>query len=291
MPDDSIILRPENIHELLVLTNEYPQAVIYAGGTSLFQQISSGFREIPDHTISLEQVQEMNHISRTEKYLEIGARVNLEKIYSIGPPVIPETLLKAIRQTASPSIRNISSIGGIICSGKGSSSILPPLYLFDTLLEIRSLNRSRWIPISRFISEKGNIQLREKEVLTRIRIPFGEWDYQNYRKSLYNTKGRDESLSFCGCIRLSKNIILDLRFAFGGVAKRPFRNREFEVIFLGKKIPFRTEELSALISELKFYFIPKNENQGPLDYQSQCALEYCRYFFEEINIGIDHSLT
>ncbi|MBN2735567.1 MAG: FAD binding domain-containing protein [Spirochaetales bacterium] len=288
MSDDSIILRPQNIHELLVMANEYPLAVIYAGGTSLFPQISSGLKEIPSHTISLEHVQEMNHISRTEKYLEIGARANLEKIYSIGPPVIPDTLLKAIRETASPSIRNISSIGGIICSGKGSSSILAPLYLFDTLLEIRSLSRSRWIPISRFISEKGSIQLREKEVLTRIRIPFGEWNYQNYRKSLYNSKSRDESLSFCACIRLSKNIILDLRFAFGGVSKRPFRNREFEILFLGKKIPFRTEELNALISELQFYLSPKDEKEKPIAYQTRCALEYCRYFFEEINLGIHH---
>jgi xanthine dehydrogenase iron-sulfur cluster and FAD-binding subunit A len=76
--------------ELLAIYRQNPNALLWAGGTAI-----GGLRKNdpqyarPKKIISLAMVSEIAKVSRTERYLEIGAAVPYNKILQVGQHVLP----------------------------------------------------------------------------------------------------------------------------------------------------------------------------------------------------------
>ncbi|MCL1928753.1 MAG: FAD binding domain-containing protein [Treponema sp.] len=218
------ILRPGNLSELFSLWNRFPNAVPLAGGTELIRSFRSRvkgnysnspqedggtgacmqsgsapdsacrvYREqpvLPEEILSLEKIEELRNITRTERYLEIGAMVLLGEIIALGK-IVPNAFSLTLQGIAGPLVRNMATIGGNICSG---GDTIASLCALDAVLEIRNSGGSRWIPALRFCSMPEN--LKKCELLTRIRIPLEEWSYTVYRKfSTFGSESPEHSFT------------------------------------------------------------------------------------------------
>ena len=80
----SQVFFPMNFQELFSAWNRFPDAVIYAGGTELIRSQRKRIPKLPKNIISLGKLDELHKISRTERYVELGAMVKLSQIINLG---------------------------------------------------------------------------------------------------------------------------------------------------------------------------------------------------------------
>ncbi len=272
------VFKPEHVGDALSLVAQNPDAVVMAGGTALMRR----FAELP-MVIDLGGIPDLQKISRRERYLEIGPVLPISRIISISRQVIPQVLFDALTVTAVPAIRNLATLGGNVCAASPYSTSLPALYVLEATLELRSATTSRWLPVSQFIQDAGKTALRRGELLTRIRIPLGEWNVQVFKRYASPMDPMVTFVSFCGVARISKGTLQDVRFALGSVAKTAIRRRRLESPFVGHKLPIRESELDWLSSELASQMQPEEDAACTQRYRRETGLRLVRWFMEELN--------
>ncbi|MDR3343827.1 MAG: FAD binding domain-containing protein, partial [Treponema sp.] len=170
------VLYPVNYTELFSSWSRFPDAIPFAGGTS-FLRYSGAF---PKNILSLERIDELHRITRTERYLEMGAMVKLNEIIALGKTV-PSALSRTLMGIASQQVRNLATIGGAVCQkNRLVSDVAAPMAALDARYELRTAKESRWISALRFSTVAES--LGQRELLTRIRIPLELWNYTICRK-------------------------------------------------------------------------------------------------------------
>jgi len=133
-----------------------------------------------------------------------------------------------------------------LCAKERRLSLFPVLFILDARIELRENGGSRWLPINRFSLPDGELDIGSTEVLTRVRIPLGEWNIDCFRSLSAGSVARDDALSFCGLAWAERGVLSDFRFAYGSVGKYLIRNREIEAELVSQKLPLQTRELDAV---------------------------------------------
>lgn len=233
------IYSPGNLGDLLAIYRDHPDARLFAGGSYLLHNRSPQNR-LGGEIIDLARVHELSHISRTERFMEIGAAVPISKIISTGKHVMSRSLYTALSSIGGMALRNHATLGGNLCARGHRLSAYPVLLLLDVRLELRRAGASRWINLNRFISNEGEPVFERGELLSRIRIPFIDWDVEEFRQ-----QGRifsPDHFIFCGVARKQKDVLSDLRTCFALGTRRIIRIRNTEAELIGRKLPFLAEE-------------------------------------------------
>jgi len=245
----SQVFSPSNFQELFSAWKRFPDAVLFAGGTGLIRNQSTRVPVLPNNIISLNQLEELRKMSRTERYLEIGAMVKLSQIIQLGR-IVPEVLIRSIECIGGPHLRNQATIGGNLCSPTQKLDCAAPMIALEAQYELRTAQSSRWIPASRFSSLPGPPQLLPQEILTRIRIPLEPWDftwYSKFRGPLGNEPG--------GCIlfiiRNQKSILTDIRVIYSGEAI--LREKDSETQLKEKHLPLDKKDAAVFVEGWKAY--------------------------------------
>ena len=249
MNTSSKVFLPISYQELFSTWKNVPNAIIYAGGTELFRNRRIKLPFFPTEIISLERMEDLHKISRTERYLEVGAMVKLNQIINLGK-VVPEALVQCLEGIASPQLRNIATIGGNICNPQRRLDSSVPLIALDAQIELRSISSSRWLSASQFASLPGPPALAKGEILSRIRIPLEAWTFSRYIK--FRSPGSIEpggGLLFL--IRNQKNILSAIRVVYSG--KLVLREKNSETMLTGKKLPLDIKETRSFIEHWKSY--------------------------------------
>ncbi len=226
---------PTTLTELFSAWTRFPNAVPFAGGTELAFNQASKLMDLPGNIISMDRIQELHKITRTERYLEIGAMVRLNDLIRIGK-IVPEILRNTIIEIANPPIRNIATIGGNICYAKRKLDTHAPLVVLDARYELRTATSSRWIAASRFNTKDDPTSgLDKQELLTRIRIPLDTWDYIIFKKFERKHFSDSQNGVIVFIAKAQKNIISDVRLVFTG--ETLIRNRDYETSLSGQQLP------------------------------------------------------
>ncbi|MDR1908809.1 MAG: FAD binding domain-containing protein [Spirochaetaceae bacterium] len=176
---------PLSLQELFGLWSRFPGAAPWAGGTALGAgNHSASFLSLPRDIISLERIEELRRIARTERYLEIGAMVRLNEITRLGK-MIPDVLIRTLLGAAGYPVRNLVTLGGLVCSSAPQATgtgegILPrgarslgaaaSFIALDARFELRSAESSRWVSAARFYTPGGR-----QEIAERGGLPAGAW--------------------------------------------------------------------------------------------------------------------
>jgi CO/xanthine dehydrogenase FAD-binding subunit len=234
---DVHIYQPETLNELLKLYQEHPDALLWAGGTALVREQEGTRITLPKKVIRIIGVEELQRISRTERYLEIGACVPVSRIIKVGQHVLPKAFEHALRKIGPPALRNMATIGGNICHRQRRLNTFGILSLLDTKLEIRKAGGSRWITMPRLFSKTGELTLEEGEVVTRLRIPFVDWNLQFFQKIGNPFSSPKRSLTFTALTEVKKGVVTDFRMAVTFLGTSMMRDRELEAFITGKKVP------------------------------------------------------
>jgi CO/xanthine dehydrogenase FAD-binding subunit len=247
---------PSSYTELFAAWDRSPQAVPYAGGTGLIrrqgcEQVRQA-PELPAVILSLEKIEEMHRISRSERYLEIGAMAKLSRITGLGK-IVPSALRHCLENIAGPQLRNMATLGGNICFPGRRLDCPAALTALDAQYELRSSQSSRWVSAVRFFADPGPTVLNPKEILTRVRVPLEQWDYSVYKKFTNlglsrvsgevdrmspqsgDTWGEGRSRAVVFLAKTQKNVLSDIRIVYK--ADSVLRDKNCESVLAGQPLP------------------------------------------------------
>ncbi len=246
-------LEAKTIEEACSLLSRYKGgARVVAGGTDLF--VSMKAREItPEYVINLKTISNLGYINYANgEGLKIGALATLRDIE--GSPIIREkfsVIAGAIKQMATPAIRNMGTIGGNLCNASPSADTAPPLMGLGAKVKIVGVKGERMVALEEFFLGAGEVALKADEILTEVQIP----DVLAYTRGLYlKLKPRTAIgialVSIAVIITLdSKQVnIDDAKIVLGAVAPTPIRARRAEEIIRGKAIEERLIEKAAQVA-------------------------------------------
>jgi CO/xanthine dehydrogenase FAD-binding subunit len=251
---------PASLAELFAAWGRFPSAVPFAGGTELVRRQSGRVMTLPANIISLDRLEELHRITRTERYIEIGAMVKLNEIINLGK-IIPEALTQSLKGIASPQVRNLATIGGNICNPLRREDAAAPMIALDARYELRTALAARWISASRFSSLPGPLSLNPQELLTRIRMPLEQWNYSRYKKFKNQYYDDESEGSVVFIARIQKNLLTDIRVVFAG--ETVLRDKNSEAFLTGKQLPLGRKETAHFI-ELWNGYLSAVERPGAL---------------------------
>jgi len=251
---------PTGFQELFSSWSSNPDAVLCAGGTEHIRNQNSRIPALPRKIISLDNIEELQKISRSERYLEIGSMVKLSQIIHLGK-IVPEVLIRCLENIAGPQIRSQATIGGNICSSMARLDTSAPMIALDAQYELRSSQSVRWVSASRFSSQPGPLKLARQECLTRIRVPLEPWTFTWYSKLNFSLASRPG-----GCILLilrnQKDILTDIRVLYSSQAI--LREKNAESMLMGKHLPLDHRDASAFVDAWKGYLSSMQDGGNPV---------------------------
>ncbi|MCL2094295.1 MAG: FAD binding domain-containing protein [Treponema sp.] len=249
MADHSRILRPSSLAELFALWKIHPEGVLFAGGIEHIRNQNSRLPLFKPTILSLGNIDELRRISRTERYLEIGAMVRLSQIISLGK-IVPEILSLCLESIGGPQLRSQATIGGNLCNASPKLDAAAAMIALDAQYELRTAQSSRWIQASRFSSLPGPPDLGPQEILTRIRVPLDPWNYTWYRK--FTRAGSNEpGGGILFIMRNQKNILTHIRVLYSG--QTTLREKNSETMLAGKHLPLDRRDALAFVDHWRNY--------------------------------------
>jgi len=241
MFDFEAIYEASSLYQAVELMKQHPNAKIIGGGSDILIKLREGKLKNCE-LISIQGVDELKGISLMDDgTLKIGA---LESFSHISQHEIINQLIPVLKEASltvgGPQIRNIGTIGGNVCNGVTSADIASTLLAWDAVLEIKSFNSTRYVPISKFYIDAGKVDINQGELLASILI--NKQSYDEYHGFYYKYSTRNAmDISVCNCsvnIKLSKDkkYIEDVRAAFGAAGPVPLRAYFAEQAIRGKLV-------------------------------------------------------
>jgi CO/xanthine dehydrogenase FAD-binding subunit len=250
---------PVSFPELFTVWTRFPGAVPFAGGTEIIRNQGTASLDLPQTILSLDKIDELGRITRSERYLEIGAMVKLNEIVQLGK-IVPEALTRCIEGIAGPQLRSLATMGGNICVRDRRLDISAPLVALDAIYELRNAQTARWISASRFSSPPGPPAIGSQELLTRIRIPLEQWSYTAYRKFGSRNLGKHGGIMVF-ILKNQKATLTDIRLVFAG--EGILRDKNAEAFLIGKRLPLSRRDAADFVEQWHTY-LSALDRSGPL---------------------------
>ena len=234
--------------------------------------------KIPKPIIFIDHLSELKQVYQNHKDLHIGACCTYSEL--LENPFIPFALKNAIKTIAAPAIRNRGTLGGNICNASPAGDMLPLLYVYNAKLLLRSVTGDRMVAISDFIQGPRRVQRFQNELLTEIILPsvLEEDCHVVFEKVGNRNADAIAKVSFAGLIRISKDRIDDIRFAFGAVGPTMVRSIDIEKKLLGKTIPLADADIAQVVAAFDKIIRPIDDQRSTAVYRKTVALNLLRYF-------------
>jgi len=244
------VLLPRSLSQLWRDLESRPEAAVYAGGTDLLVKMRHGLMN-PASLICIDRIEELRGISQEIDSIRIGSCTTHTQILA-DPGVrryLP-VLVQAIEGLGSPPIRNMGTIGGNICTASPAGDTLPPLYVLEAEVELRSEYGERRMGVRDFIVGPGKTLLERGEILAAIwiRTP------QEYNVHHFEKVGQRNALA-CSIASLASlllvsgdGVVQKAALAWGSVAPTVLACPEAEKSLVGEKLSFEKLRKAAAIA-------------------------------------------
>lgn len=205
---------PSTVDEVLRLKADDPEATVVAGGTFLGILTRQGLVQ-SDDWISLQNVRELGAM-HTAGDLSVGAMVTHRRL-ELDTTVkgIWTGVSAAFGAVASPRVRNVATIGGVLADADYASDPPSMLVASRAVAEVASVRGTRRIPIEELIVGHYETTLEEDELITRVIVPRPDGP-TTYRK-LRTRSREDRPASSVAAVVTGDSV----RVVVGAVSDRP----------------------------------------------------------------------
>ena len=175
------LYRPESIEEAVALQQRTGGAYL-AGGTVSLVNCHRG-KAIGDFQISLDRLQELRRIVRTEHTLSIGSMITMDELEeSKEVSESAAALWQAAREVGGPQIRNRATLGGNLASASPASDCATPLLAMNAVLRVTGTEGERMLPLREFFLGRMQSALKPDEIILSVDIPVCSGSVSVFRK-------------------------------------------------------------------------------------------------------------
>ena len=277
------VFLPESLQGLWDVMQAEPEALPYAGGTDVLVRLRKGMID-PPCLVCLERISELQTIEERSDELFIGAGATHAGILENQAIIhhLP-VLTEALRVLGAPAVRHMGTIGGNIVTASPAGDTLPPLYVLEAEVEVRSSDRSKRIPIKDFVLGPGRTALAKGEILSGIwvRKPV-DFTIHHYEKIGQRKALAISIVSLAALVGLSESgIIKKARLAWGSVGPTVVTAPQVERALEGK--PLSLETLNHVVPMIQEVVSPIDDVRAKANYRRRTAgnlilrlLQQCR---------------
>jgi len=249
---------PDNQTDLLDYLDKHQTSTqLIANGSDLINRIQR--RQVqPKTLVDLTGLAELSYVKKENGTFTVGAMTTISELFRSS---LFDSKYEAFREVArkfgGPSIVNVATVGGNVCSASSSEDLLPLLLVLDAQVRLRSIKGDRVMRVEDFVKGKRNIDLSPNEIM--VEIMFREIDQDV--KCAFEKVGMRNSLiiAFVNCavyLKLARKTkqVEDIRIAFNRVkGKIPARAKRTEEKMRGQRLDekYLTVAMDTLRSELE----------------------------------------
>ncbi|MEO7099767.1 MAG: xanthine dehydrogenase molybdopterin binding subunit [Luteolibacter sp.] len=273
--------RPTTVEEALSIKSQNPDALFIAGATELAVLMNKRHKRYPS-LISLDQIDTVHTISKTDTHWQIGAAASLTDIEKKLAGAYP-ALDQMLRLFASKQIRHRATLGGNLVTASPIGDAPPVLLAIDAAVSLVSLSGERIVPLAEFFTGYRKTVLRDDEIMTSVLIPL---DLQGRCEFFKVSKRREMDISTVSAafriVTDKKGTVTEARLAYGGVAATPARALRTEAALIGKPLA----ATSAILDLLESEFSPLTDLRGSADYRRALIRDLFRKFIAGENVPV-----
>ncbi len=234
------LYRVSSIDEALQHLHKYgKRAQIAAGCTDLLVHIREEKNTSAD-IIDISSVEALKKIDIHDEYVTLGAMVTFSDIVALDEIKFRfEGLWEACQSVGSPQIRNAGTLGGNIANGSPAADSAPPLLALNATVILQSVNGKRQVPLDKFYTGKGQVDMKSDEMITFLRFESGK-----EKRGLISF----EKLGLRNALAISRisvsvyaeldeeKVITKCRIGSGSIGLTPGRELEIEGFLTGKRL-------------------------------------------------------
>jgi carbon-monoxide dehydrogenase medium subunit len=205
-------MAPTSLEEALALRAEHgDDATVLAGGTFLGILMNQGFLA-PGALLSLGRVEELRRVEVVDGELRLGAMVTHRRVEreATGWPA----LTRAFSLVASPRVRNVATVGGVLADADYASDPPAMLAALDARAVLRSPRRERTVSVGELVLGYYETCIEPDELLVEVRVP-----PQPARATYRKFRSRSSEDRPCAAVAAARGE--RLRVVVGAVAETP----------------------------------------------------------------------
>ncbi len=209
-----------------LLSARGPDAAVMAGGTDLLIHIRSAKRR-PKLVILLRRVRDLDRaVTVTDEGVTFGALATLMGVAQ-HPAVRRQfpAIAEAASRVGSDQIRNRGTVCGNVANASPAADTMPPLYVYDAVVNVIGINGRRSVPIKSFVLGPGETALGPGEIIESIFCPRPADASSSIYVKLARREGTDIATVSAAALTSASN---DVRVALGAVGPTPVRATEAE---------------------------------------------------------------
>ena len=230
------VIVAQNLREALsVLDNAELGAIPVAGGTWVMRAPIRKEKSAQSF-LSLHAIEELKGIEATATELTVGAMVSHRQLATELIDMDDLTSIQiAAEKSANPSVRNMATIGGNLCSADFlSPDLVPALMACDATICVQSSTAKMAIPIKKYIATR--LGRSNKELVTKIRLPRGLFR-STHQRLMIRKAGEYPVANLSMRISIDQDgCIVDPRIAVASVENQPRYWVGLEDALRGKKV-------------------------------------------------------
>jgi xanthine dehydrogenase small subunit len=257
---------PANLDDALAFLAGHPDATIVAGATDVGVRINKTMT-VPGTILDLNRVAELDGVAVENGEMVLGSRASWTALEEVCEARVPE-FYQIISVFGAPQIRHVGTIGGNIANASPIADSLPFLFVMDAVVELRGVNGTRSVPITKFYQGYKQLDMRPGELIVRVRVPLPA-DGELLRLYKVSRRRDLDIASFTAAIRMrvESDTITEAAVAFGAVGPTVIRARKTEGFLRGRALDEETMQQAGDVAVAEI--TPISDVRGAADYRYQ----------------------
>jgi CO/xanthine dehydrogenase FAD-binding subunit len=260
------VLTPTSLGDLRKALKEAPKSTLMAGGTLVMPVINQGAHGIIT-LVSLSKLG-LDGVSFKKGVATIGAATPIADL-ARHPEL--KFLLPVIDSIASPTLRNMATVGGNLFAQQPYGDLAVCLLALDATATVVNAKTKRSTSVEEII-KKG---LKAGELVAQISFNIPKPATFKYTKAARRALNSASIVTVAAVIPLVKGVVADCRIALGGVAAKPVRAKSVEKLLNAK--PFHDKNVKAAAATASKDIAPFNDAYASAWYRARVTpVHICR---------------
>ena len=207
-----------------------------AGGTHVMPQLNTRAHEV-GRLVSLRHAG-LAGVEMAGPVAELGAATTLAQV---GRDERLAVLRPVVESIASPTVRNLATVGGNLFVPAPYGDLTVALLALDAEIEVVGTNHQGRTAVAAALDG----QLPSGSVVTRVRFTVPQEDEFFYTKAMRRRLNSASIVTVAAVVRQSDGIVHSAAIALGGAAPRPMRCAEAEAALVGGLLNLERVEAAA----------------------------------------------
>ena len=226
----SAYYRPESLGEAVALLSRYRgKARLIAGGTDLLATKPPGVETLVD-------VGGLNlsYLKEEQGTIRIGSATTVDLIEN-SPLLVDwpcQVLAEATKSMATPTIRNMATIGGNVCNGSPAADLSLALMALDASVKLVGPKGGRTLPLKDFLGGLNRTVLDEDELLAEVLIPRSTGGASFLKLRRHQTAVDIAVVNVATRLKCVNGRCVDARIVLGSVAEKQIGALKAQAVLL-----------------------------------------------------------